>query len=43
VKKKGSKSVYAEYDQPHAPEVLDVLASTDDVEEARDTGVKGRI
>jgi hypothetical protein len=39
VKKKGSKSDDADYDQPRAPEVQDVLAFTDDVDEARDTGV----
>jgi hypothetical protein len=38
VKKKASKSSDAGDDQPHAPEVQDVLGFTDDVEEASDTG-----
>jgi hypothetical protein len=38
VKKKGPKSGNAGDDHPRAPEVQDVLAFTDDVEEASDTG-----
>jgi hypothetical protein len=39
VKKKGSKSDDADDDQPRAPEVQDALAFTNDVKEARNTGV----
>jgi hypothetical protein len=39
VKKKGYKSDDADDDQPRAPEVQDVLAFTNNVEEARATGV----
>jgi hypothetical protein len=39
VKKKGSKSDDANYDQPRAPKVQDDLPFTDAVEEPSDTGV----
>jgi hypothetical protein len=39
VKKKGSKSDDADYDQLRSPEVQDDLAFTNDVEETRNTGV----